>query len=285
MVFSGIRQRNQFAILTPHKLAAPGIFRNAEPDTGRHDELFAAMQRLRGRTYVNDGAVQAGELTADGRHQLDVDEHSWHVLSLDHHGRVVGCLRYQEASHTADFENLAVRHAALARCPNLGAKFRQAVEVEMKRARQMQIRFGEVGGWAVAEDHRRTLEPLRIILATYGFLQLLGSCAGVATATFRHSSAMILQKIGLTSLLADGEPLPPYYDPHYRCQMQVLQFDSRFPNPKYHSWMLELAAGLRTAPVISRDHTRVAALQPALRRIEMPAVEPYRIPAFAPLGV
>jgi hypothetical protein len=243
------------------------------------------MQRLRGRAYLDDGAVQASELTADGRHQLEVDEHSWHVLSLDHNGRVVGCLRYQEASHTAGFENLAVRHAALASCPNLGEKFREAVEVEMKRARQMQIRFGEVGGWAVAGEHRRTLEPLRIILATYGFLQLLGSCAGVATATFRHSSAAILQKIGLTSLLADGEPLPPYYDPHYRCQMQVLQFDSRFPNPKYHDWMLELAASLRTAPVISRDHTRAATRQTDPRRIEMPALEPYLVPVFVPAGI
>ncbi|HEY2016105.1 MAG TPA: hypothetical protein VGH38_21530 [Bryobacteraceae bacterium] len=128
----------------------------------------------------------------------------------------------------------------------------------MDRARRMRIRFGEVGGWAVAESHRWTLEPLRIILATYGLLQLLGGCSGVATATFRHSSAMILRKIGLTSLESDGAELPPYYDPNYRCHMEVLRFDSRFPNPKYREWVSELAASLASAPVICREGMRPA---------------------------
>src|SRR5437016_6010409 len=83
---------------------------------------------------------------------------------------------------------------------------------EMQRARRLQMRFGEVGGWAVAEEHRWTLEPLRIILAAYGLGQLLGGCAGVATATMRHKSASILRRIGLNSLRWDGAELPPYYD-------------------------------------------------------------------------
>jgi len=184
------------------------------------------------------------------RHKLAVDEHSWHVLSLDQHDDVVACLRYVDESEAGGFDDLWVRHAAVARCPTLGYRFRESVELALKRTRQAAIRFGEVGGWAVAEEHRWTAEPLRIILATYGLLELLGSCAGVATATFRHSSSRILRKIGLTALTVGGEELPPYQDNQYGCQMQALQFDSRAPNSRFRDWVAELSRDLAVAPVI-----------------------------------
>jgi hypothetical protein len=113
--------------------------------------------------------------------------------------------------------------------------------------------FGEVGGWAVGEDHRGTLEPLRIILATYALLELLGGSLGVATATYRHESAPMLRRIGLGAMHSAGEELPSYYDASYGCQMQVLQFDSRHPNPKYGSWVAELARDLTRARVVCSE--------------------------------
>jgi hypothetical protein len=211
------------------------------------------MQRFRGKVYHSDGAIEANELTPDGRHDVSLDHQSWHVLSLDPNGKVCSCLRFLDAKYARGFDDLSIRHSALAQCPTLGGRFREAVEQAMQHARRMKLSFGEVGGWAVAESFRRTTEPLRIILATYGLLNLLGGSAGVATATFRHSSAMILRKIGLSSILADGRELPPYFDPQYRCQMEVLQFDSRYPNPKYGDLVCELSADLLDAPVICRD--------------------------------
>jgi hypothetical protein len=228
----------------------PGIFRNIQAGAPRYRDLLARMQRLRGRVYAEDQAIHQTELTADGRHKLAVDEHSWHVLSLDQHDDVVACLRYVDESEAGGFDDLWVRHAAVAHCPTLGFRFREAVELALKRTRQAAIRFGEVGGWAVAEEHRWTTEPLRIILATYGLLELLGSCAGVATATFRHSSSRILRKIGLTALTVGGEELPPYQDNQYGCQMQALQFDSRSPNSRFRNWVAELSRDLAAAPVI-----------------------------------
>jgi len=257
----------------------PSIFRNIEVDNRRHDDLFAEMQRFRGNVYRDDGAIQSSDLTSDGRHKLAIDDASWHVLSLDERGKVCSCLRYLDETHASDFDDLWVKHAALSRCPELGRRFRGAVEQRMDRARAMRVGFGEAGGWAVAEDHRWTLEPLRIILATYGLLELLGSCAGVATATFRHSSAMILRRIGLSSMQADGQELPPYYDPNYRCQMEVLQFDSRHPNAKYRDWVTELASTLTNAPVVCRE-SFVSSLQGVLRGFEMPAE-----PALYPVAV
>jgi hypothetical protein len=267
MVLSRSRTHTQFVVLPPARLATVSSqFRNVQADYRRHDELFAEMQRFRGHVYFSDGAVQAGDLI-DGRHKVSIDEHSWHVLSLDSNGRICACLRYLEERSASGFHDLWVRHAALARSPVYAGRFRRAVEGEMVRARHMQIGFGEVGGWAVAESHRLTLEPLRIILATYGLLQLHGGCSGVATATFRHSSANILRKIGLGSLTCEGEVMPPYFDPAYGCEMEVLAFDSRFPNAKYRAPVEELSRVLAECPLICRG--------------DVPVQPPALLPGFA----
>jgi hypothetical protein len=278
MVLSRLRKQARFVVLPPSTstLAVPSIFRNAEADSRRYDELFAAMQRFRGGIYQADGAVPASALTSDGRHKVAIDDESWHVLSMDGQGQIVACLRYLDESHADSFHHLWVKHAAISRCPMQGAKFRGAVENHLHRARRQGVGFGEVGGWAVAEDHRWTMEPLRIILATYGLLELLGSCAGLATATFRHSSATILQRIGLTSIVAGGEEMAPYYDSSYRCQMQVLQFDSRNPAEKYRPMVRELAGMLTMAPVIRRE-SFVSTLQGVFRGFDV-APDPVALP-------
>jgi hypothetical protein len=252
------RSQTQFVILPPSIVRPPDVFSNIATDDTLHNSLLASMQCLRGTAYLNDGAIRPGDLTADGRHESPVDELSWHVLSLDREGRICSCLRYLDESRAARFENLWVRHSALAECPEQGSRFRNAVEREMALARQMRMGFGEVGGWAVAEGRRLTLEAIGILLATYGLLELLGGCMGVATATFRHSSATILRKIGLSSLDAGGVELQPYFDPSYGCEMEVLHFDSRFPSSKYVSWVKELAVILRDAPIVCRSSAAAA---------------------------
>jgi hypothetical protein len=275
----------QFAILPPSKTALPRVFRNVETDNKRHDRLLASMQRLRGDVYVTDGAIGRDELSADGRHALCVDEHSWHVLTVDRWGQVSSCLRFLDESYASGFESLWVRQAALAQCPQQGGRFRTAVEREMARARQMRMGFGEVGGWAVAESRRRTMEPVGILLDTYGLLELLGGCIGVATATFRHASSTILRKIGLSSLVAGGLELTPYFDPAYGCQMEVLQFDSRFPNSKYAGWVTELAGILQEAPVVCRGSV-AAAIGGVWSRRHVPAECTFetRSPELAPVA-
>jgi hypothetical protein len=268
------RSQAQFAILPPSRLETPFVFRNIEASNRRHNDLMAKMQRLRGRVYGADGAIRPSQLTADGRHKLSIDERSWHVLSLDANGDVIACLRYLEESQASGFESLRIRSAAVARCPVQGPRFRRAVEREMNRANSNSIGFGEVGGWAVSEDHRRTSESLRIVLATYGLLELLGSCAGVATATFRHSSATILQRIGLTTLRYDGDEIPPYHDPQYGCLMQILYFDSRSPNPKYSAWIQDLIGDLASAPIVCREN-RTAALEQVWRGLKAPEFIPH----------
>jgi len=90
-----------------------------------------------------------------------------------------------------------------------------------------------------------------MVLATYSLSQLLGDALVFSTATMRNGSASMLRRIGGTSLRAEDIDLPNYYDPHYRCEMQVLRFDSRCPNAKYQTWVHQLRADLLAAPVIT----------------------------------
>jgi hypothetical protein len=53
----------------------------------------------------------------------------------------------------------------------------------------------------------------------------LGSC----TATVRHGSASILRRLGGSSLVAHGTPLPSYFDPRFGCMMELLRFDYLTP--------------------------------------------------------
>ena len=210
------------------------------------------MQRFRGSIYAADGAVPSSSLTADGRHRAPGDEEAWHLISLGSKGEVRACLRFLEETNATGVDSLLVRHAS-ALDSDLGPAYRNAVENEMMRARKQGLRFGEVGGWAVEERLRNTTESIRILLAMYGLLEILGGCVGVATATWRHSSAGILRRIGLQALEADSGELPPYFEPFYDCKMELLRFDSRFPNPKYQFTVRDYAADLRAATVVSEE--------------------------------
>lgn len=190
------------------------------------------MQRLRGRIYVEDGALQPAQLTPDGRHILSSDLKSWHLL-IRQNQEVAGCMRYLAHSGNTPFHELGVASSAPARCSRRGPRIREAVERELRLACKLRVGFGEVGGWAVDNHLRGTSAALRLVLATYNLAQLLGHAIGLSTATVRNGSAMILRRLGGEPLKLDTGELEPYYDPRYNCEMRVLRFDSRRPSPKY----------------------------------------------------
>ena len=260
----------RLVLLAPPGISLPGHFRNIQNNSSSYTELLRGLQRLRGKLYLEDGAIQASELHADGSHRVDADTEAWHVLALSEAGEVCGCSRYVAHANTVSFAHLAVRSAAIACSREWGSIFRTAVSEAVQQARFRGLAFVEVGGWALAEQMRRTREALRIALATYSLARLLGGCVGITTATRRHNSADILRGIGGESLHANSVELPAYYDPQYRCDMEVLRFDSTRPNPRYERWVDDLCNYWETAPVIL-PHA------PAT----LPAV-PVSLPNFAP---
>jgi hypothetical protein len=112
-----------------------------------------------------------------------------------------------------------------------------------------------------------------MVLAVYGFSRRHGGALGMTTATFRHGSAVILQRLGGTRFEVDGTALLPYYDPRYECMMDILRFDSRCPNPKYVSLIDQLRNSLGEVQVVTRPDRSIAAqplhpLQPAEVRVQ-----------------
>ena len=246
----------RLVLLAPNKDRVPSSFSNASFDEGRHGSLLAETQRLRGRIYLEDGAIEASQLTSDGRHCVPNDDNSWHLLDLDANGNVCGCSRYFVHDNTVPFSQLGVRKAALAQTDRWGQKLRWAIEADLELARRRDLDYAEVGCWALREDLRGSTEAIRIALGTYGLARSLGGCIGVTAATVRHCSSSILRRIGGRALEAGGTLLPSYHDPNYKCEMTILRFDSSRPNPRYEPWIEHIREQLRTALVICRTAQR-----------------------------
>jgi hypothetical protein len=235
----------------------PDSFQNVEDNPERHTALLTEMQMLRGTVYLQDGAITPSQLCAKGRHRHPVDQKSWHLLAVNQDGRVCGGARYRETSNRTVFSQLTIKLSSLARSAVWGKKLRAAVEAELERARKKDVSYVEFGGWALAEELRCKTEGLRIALAVYSLAQSLGGCVGISTATRRHRSSSILRRIGGRPLEADGVELPPYYDPQYGCEMEILRFDSNLPNPRYSRWIDQIRDHLQTVPVIRSNRVPI----------------------------
>jgi hypothetical protein len=258
----------RFTLLAPAGVSPRGVFRHVEGDSTCRQQLLADMQRMRGRIYLEDGAISPGELTADGRHVQAIDDQSWHLLLLSNRGRVLGCTRYLQHHASTPYNRLRVRTAALADSNRWSEPLRRAVESELQSARQNGFSFVEVGGWALDASVRNSADAVRSVLFTYAWSQVIGGCVGVSMATQRNGSASILRRIGGRPLSWDGAELPPYYDPHYKCEMELLRFDSRVPNAKYQPVIDEIRSQVPFVPVICAHkpvdawHTLVNRLRP-----------------------
>jgi hypothetical protein len=115
-------------------------------------------------------------------------------------------------------------------------------------------------------------------LAVFGLSHALGDAIGISAATQRHGSASILRRIGGRPLEHGGSPLPSYYDPQYRCEMEALRFYSWAPNPRFGIWIEEVKAELRTTPVLTNGATGPLWLASRRSRMSRPPVpfEPRR---------
>lgn len=238
----------QMMLLAPSESAATGFFEEVSTCGSRFRDLIAELQALRGRIYLEEGAITHDQLT-HGRHTSDRDEGSWHLLIFEG-DRVCGCARYREYHGETRFSDLSVSESDLAQAPVWGAKLKASVEAELSLARRLRFPYVELGGWALTEEIRATAEALRMALASFGLARLLGGGVGISTATRRNCSATILRRMGGRSLEDKGVEIPAYYDSKFRCEMEVLRFYSWAPNPRYNLWIDGAASELRTIPVI-----------------------------------
>lgn len=238
-----------FVLLAPALSYVPPVFTRRDLDPEEHASRLAKVQQLRGRIYFDDGAIEAWQLTEDGRYRLQQDENRWHLLTMNEQ-QVRGCASLKVYVPPTAFSDLGVAQSAQAQSPVWGSVLQQLVNVDLHQAEIELLRFVEAGGWALAPELRCTTEALHIALASYALGELLGGCLGLSTATVRHQSASILRRLGGSALMCEGQPLPPYYDSAYKCEMEIVRFDSRLPNPKYQVLVNQLKEQLAVAPVL-----------------------------------
>ena len=228
---SGVDRR--LLLLAPPETSLPPTLQRAVDDSLSHRQFVHDVQRLRGRVYVADGALTSEQLLHDGRHRTPEDEHSWHVLMLGGDGRPTGCAWYRNHQNPVGLDHLRVRKCPLAHDEAWRDGLRQAVDAEIAQARREHVHYAELGGWAVSHESRRTPDVIVLALAVFALSRTLGDALGITTATVRNCSSTILRRLGGAPLHVNGAPIPAYHDPQYRCDMELLRFDSRRPNPRY----------------------------------------------------
>ena len=220
-------------LLAPTAHCVPGSFGSVRVDCHQHARLLAEVRRLRGRVYLDDGAINESQLSSDGRHVQEADRHSWHVVAVQADGRVSGCARFRPHPQDVAPEDLGVWESSLARDPRWQATLRRAIADQIDQARRANLSYVEVGGWAVARAHRGTMHAFETAVSAYALATGLGGCLGITTATVRHCSSRILRKLGGGSLAVGEQTLPSYFDPRYGCEMEILRFDSRTLNRRF----------------------------------------------------
>jgi len=240
-------------LLAPPDAEIPATFHNVAVDPARHARLVSQMQRLRGAVYLEDGAVRPDHLSSEGLHRTPEDERSWHLLVRNSDRQITSCVWYLEHDEAIDFEQLRVRTCPLNHQGPWRAKLHAALDSELARARGAGLKYAEVGGWTVARENRCTSEGLLLALAAYSLGRKLGGALGITTATVRHSSSTILRRLGGSHLQADGDAIPPYFDPKYQCVMELLRFDSRSPNQRYSPLIELLRDKLAHVSVVATD--------------------------------
>lgn len=265
-------------LLAPHSID-PGVFTNIVTDFSAHNAFLADAQKLRGRIALQEGAIDASQLSAEGRHIQPADDSSWHILTLDHDGQVAACARYFAHDGDVRYEDLAVSRTSLAKSETWGQALRNAVEIEIHEAKVRGCSYVELGGWVISEALRCTTEALRTIATAYAFAQLFGGGLGITTASTRRCSATILKRVGGLRLRHAGVELPTYYDEHYHCEMEILRFDAFRPNAKYLKWIEACRPYLAHVPVICRGSLSAKETIQSYRR--WPVTNFAAVPGFA----
>ncbi len=243
-----------FQILAPQRPSRSERFSKIE-DGRRHHRLLRSLQRFRGQIYLEDGAIKPADLDGDGSFKMRGDDEAWHLLLVDSDENVIGCARYLMYANTTPFESLWISRSALAQDPQWGGLVRKSIEADLHLARARNQVYVEIGGWALKQEWRCTRAALEIAIGSFAMGALWGGAVGACSATFRHGSASILNRLGGGRLRCEGVELPSYYDPQYGCMMELLRFDHASPEKRFEPLLRQLTKTLSQAQLITASES------------------------------
>src|ERR1700685_3809400 len=102
----GIKRGRSLLLLAPSGACLQRFSGQVTFSSRLHTSLTTEMQRLRGRIYLDDGAIRQSALKSGGRHVSDLDCESWHLLTLSAIGSVLGCTRFRQYPNTVSCDDL-----------------------------------------------------------------------------------------------------------------------------------------------------------------------------------
>jgi hypothetical protein len=270
---SNFPDQRRFVLLAPKQhVHASRPFGSVRRDPREHDRLLRQAQKLRGEVYLADNAIEPWQLQ-DGLHRQPADSRSFHLLSLDEMGHVVACTRYLPHLSSVEFSQLGVSRSPLGQDRTTRPVFERAVENELERARELGFGYVEMGGWAVAEKLRCSTEAVRMVVTIYALARCLGGALGISTVTTRHASSSILRRLGGSSLLCGHLGEATYFDPNYKCEMEILRFDSNCPSESFEGAIQRCQNMLAKMPVISPKPEEEDSLVLMMNPLAMAAVQ------------
>jgi hypothetical protein len=243
-------------VVAPQSGKLPATFVNVCPDAALHAALIDEIQRFRGQVYFADGAIPGSALDEQGRHWASVDRESWHLILLDRSGEVCGCMRAIPHPSGGQRSELNLREV-IARLGEGADRYAGAAKAFLANAHRVGRGVLEWGGWAVAEGSRNSARAAILALASWSLSQVLGGCLGVSVAARRNQSADILRRLGGFALANEQGPLPGFYDPYHRCELELLGFDCYHPAAEYEPTVQDIREFLRHALVVAPSGTPV----------------------------
>ncbi len=256
MAFQTAAYASDLVLLSPGRPGASlsancSAFANVTSDWRSRQQLLESMQKFRGAIALEEGAVSPSKLSPDGRHEMPVDYASWHLLLMKE-GRIAGCMRYAAHAASSRATDLLIWQSSLARSREWSFSLRAAIEKELAGARRRNFHFGEPGGWVIAPELRGSVDAVKLALGGFALAMVLGGAAGVCTATRKNHSAAILKRLGGRPLGFGHTTLPPYFEPQYGCEIEILKFDSDTVAAQYRGAVRSLGEQLaRRVPVFT----------------------------------
>jgi 3-hydroxymyristoyl/3-hydroxydecanoyl-(acyl carrier protein) dehydratase len=240
-----IQQTFRVKILPPLSCSIPKDFPVFFPTRVEQDRAIVDIQKFRGEVYVKDKAIPETALDADGRHRVETDVSSWHIMVCEGNGPACACVRMRIMAPTAKLADLDL-HKVIARMnPENRVRYTDSVENVRRIAHDNKMQFAEVGGWAVANDYRETEAALISAVSVWSLARMLGGVVCIAGATTRHHSATMLQRLGAMPLDADVGEASPFFDEYYGCDMILLRGDPTRLAQRYEKLASDIITHLR----------------------------------------
>lgn len=242
------------SVVAPDAVQIPPPLTHVTQDERLYDEAIKNIQLFRGRVFVEDRLLPSTALDATGRHNVEADYKSWHLVLEGGQGEVCGTMRlkvFRIDREPINLERLQLYGFMSRMHPELRESVETGVYKFIADSAKSYSYFTEVGGWAVGEDQRKTVLGPVLAASLWGLARASGGGTGIATARIQNQASEILQRMGGMEIFAYGSALPPFYDSYHACEHQLLGFDSEYLSSRLEATVADIKTHILQTNIIT----------------------------------